>query len=453
MSHNHTHQVVIVGGGFAGLNAAQFLRRARVQVTLIDRRNFHLFQPLLYQVATGGLSPADIASPLRAVLSRQRNVRVVHGEVTGFDAGRREVQLGEDRIAYDTLIVATGARHHYFGNSDWEQFAPGLKSIEDAIAIRRRVFTAFERAEQETDDAVRRQMMTFVVVGGGPTGVELAGAIGELANHTLRNDFRSIDTTQATVLLLEGSERILPTYPIHLSEKATASLESLGVTVCANAFVTQIQPDHVMISVDGRDERIATRTVLWGAGVRASSLGMSLAEATGAQTDRQGRVIVQPDLSIPGHPEILVLGDLAHFQNQDGDPLPGVAPVAMQQGRYAARRIKRTLQGKTSPPFHYKDRGSMAVIGRSAAVAQIGKFQMHGFPAWLVWLFVHLINLVEFQNRVLVLAQWAWNYLTRNRSARLITEQPNPTRNREPFATKAARDDSSVFEERIRQCA
>jgi NADH dehydrogenase len=418
------HHVVIVGGGFAGLYAAQSLRRAPVRVTLIDRRNFHLFQPLLYQVATGGLSPADIASPLRSVLRRQHNVCVLQGEVTGFDAAGHRVLLGDASVEYDTLIVAAGASHHYFGHADWEPLAPGLKSIEDATEIRRRVFDAFERAEREPDAVRRQEWMTFAVVGGGPTGVELAGAMGELAHHTLPRDFRHIDTRQAEVHLLEGTERILAAYDERLSRAAAKSLERLGVQVHTGSVVTEIQPDGVTIRQEQQSATIAARTVVWAAGVQGSPLGAALARAIGAELDRQGRVLVGPDLSIPGHPEIFVLGDLAHARQPAGRPLPGVAPVAMQQGAYTARLIARRLRGQATPPFRYRDRGSMAVIGRSAAVAQIGRLRLHSFPAWLVWLLVHLIYLVEFENRLLVLMQWGWIYVTKNRSARLITETP-----------------------------
>lgn len=428
--------VVIVGGGFAGLYAAQSLRRAPVRITLIDRRNFHLFQPLLYQVATGGLSPADIASPLRSILRRQRNVCVLQAEVTGFDAAGRRVLLGDASVEYDTLIVATGVSHHYFGRDDWEPLAPGLKSIEDATGIRRRVFEAFERAEREPDAARQQEWLTFAVVGGGPTGVELAGAIGELAHHTLPQDFCRIDTRQARVHLLEAGERILSTYDERLSRAAVASAERLGVTVRTGSVVTGIGPDGVTIGNGPRAEFIAARTVVWAAGVQASPLGAALAAATGAELDRQGRVIVGPDLAVPGHPGILVLGDLAHARQAGdrqpgGQPLPGLAPVAMQQGAYAGRLITRRLQGRETPPFRYRDRGSMAVIGRSAAVAQIRGLRLSGFAAWLAWLFIHLIYLVEFENRLLVLLQWGWSYVTRNRSARLITGTPK-SRDSEP---------------------
>ena len=422
------HRVVIVGGGFGGLSAARSLRHAAVDVTLIDRRNFHLFQPLLYQVATGGLSPADIASPLRSVLRRQRNVRVLHGEVTEIESGARRVWMGGTSVDADTLVVAAGVAHHYFGHHDWQALAPGLKSIEDATDIRRRIFEAFERAELEIDPARQRAWMTFVVVGGGPTGVELAGAVGELAHYTLPGDFRRIDTRQARVHLLEGTGRILPTYDARLSPVAAASLNRLGVTVHTDSFVTDVRPDGVTVQSGQRTDTIPARTLLWAAGVKASALGAILARATGAELDRQGRVIVTPDLSVRGHPHVFVIGDLAHVPMPGGQPLPGVAPVAMQEGAYVARLISRRLRGLQTGPFRYRDYGSLAVIGRSAAVAQIGPLRLRGFLAWLTWLFVHLMYLVEFENRVLVLIQWGWNYVTRNRSARLITGEPDDER-------------------------
>jgi NADH dehydrogenase len=421
MDASNRHQVVIVGGGFAGLFAAHSLRRAQADVTLIDRRNFHLFQPLLYQVATGGLSPADIASPLRSVLRRQRNTRVLQGEVTGIDTNSREVLLGNERIAYDSLVVATGASHQYFGNDHWEPLAPGLKSIEDALDIRRRIFSSFELAERDSDPLHREQLLNFVVVGAGPTGVELAGALGELAHHTLPRDFRAIDTRKAKVFLIQGEDRVLPSYPPDLSQRALASLQRLGVTVRTGVMVTEVGDSYVLVQDGDETERISTSTVLWAAGVQASPLGKHLAELSGAELDRQGRVIVEPDLSLPGVPEIFVLGDMAHVRGDDGNPLPGVAPVAIQQGQYVSRLIRKRLKNKALPAFHYQDRGNMAVIGRSAAVAQVGNFRFGGFFAWLLWLFIHLIFLVEFQNRLLVLVQWGWNYFTRNRSARLIT--------------------------------
>jgi NADH dehydrogenase len=417
----HTHHIVIVGGGFGGLCAAKRLKHAPARVTLIDRRNFHLFQPLLYQVATGGLSPANIAAPLRSLLRRQRNAEVLLAEVTGIDVPGRRVLLGEEAVGYDTLVVATGSRHAYFGHDEWEPVAPGLKDIEDATDIRRRVLLAFEAAERETDPDKQRAWLTFVLVGGGPTGVELAGAVGELAHHTLRGNFRRIDPASAQILLVEGADRVLPVFPPKLSEKAAASLRRLGVTVRAGALVTRVQPDSVEIRTGDRAERIAARTVLWAAGVQASSLGRVLAQATGAALDRAGRVAVQPDLTLPGHPEIFVIGDLALFTHQTGKPLPGVAPVAMQQGRYVADLIERRLRGQAVGPFRYRDKGNLATIGRSAAVADLGWLRIAGFFAWLLWLFVHLMYLAQFQNRLLVLMQWGWNYFTRNRAARLIT--------------------------------
>jgi NADH dehydrogenase len=416
------HRVVIVGGGFGGLYTAQAMRKTPADVTLIDRRNFHLFQPLLYQVATGALSPANIASPLRALLSRQSNARVLMGEVVGFDLERRLVLLaGAAPVPYDTLIVAAGARHHYFNHPEWEKDAPGLKTIEDALSMRSRILYAFESAELEQDPKLRDAWMTFVVVGAGPTGVELAGAVGEVAHRTLRRDFRAIQPTRARILLLEGADRVLGAYPPSLSRKAAAALDRMGVTVRTGAIVTDVKPDAVTIHAGDRTEAIPTRTVLWAAGIDASPLGRMLAAATGAETDRAGRVVVQPDLSLPGHPEVLVIGDLANYPHQTGKPLPGVAPVAMQQGQYAADLIQRRLRGEPPPRFHYRDRGSMATIGAHSAVVDLGWAKFNGYVAWLAWLFIHLLFLVEFENRLLVLVQWAWNYFTRNRSARLIT--------------------------------
>jgi NADH:ubiquinone reductase (H+-translocating) len=423
MSH-----VVIIGGGFGGLYAARSLKYAPVQVTLIDRRNFHLFQPLLYQVATGWLSPADIASPLRAVLKRQRNVQVLLAEAIDIDVANRRVILTDGEVSYDTLIVATGARHHYFGNAQWEQFAPGLKTIEDATEIRRRILLAFEAAERESDPERVRSWLTFVIVGGGPTGVELAGTLGELTKDTLRYNFRHINPAEARILLVEGTDRILPAYPADLSAKATAALARLGVRVRTGATVTDVQAAAVILRSNEQSERIATRTVVWAAGVQASPLGRILATATGAELDRVGRVIVAPDLSVPGHPDIFVIGDLAHSRNQNSQPLPGVAPVAMQQGHYVAEVIRHRLRGQAPPPFLYHDRGNMAIVGRAEAVADVGGWRFSGLLAWLAWLFIHLIHLVEFENRILVVIQWAWNYFTRNRSARLITGEPHSSR-------------------------
>ena len=415
------HRVVIVGGGFGGLFAAQALAKAPLEVTLIDRRNFHLFQPLLYQVATGALSPANIAAPLRSVLRRQKNTRVFLGEVVGFDLEQHLVKLPDEDIPYDSLIVAAGARHHYFGHPEWEKDAPGLKSIEDATTIRRRVLTAFEEAERCTDEAKRRAWLTFVVVGGGPTGVELAGAIGELAHRTLRHDFRSYLPRSARILLVEGLDRVLTAYTPALSAKAAKSLAKLGVTVRTQTNVVEVTPEQVTLKCGDQTEVVPTHTVLWGAGVQGSPLGRMLATAAGVEVDRAGRVLVERDMSLKGRPEVFVIGDLANYPHQTGKPLPGVAQVAMQQGKYVAGLLERRLRGEAPLPFHYHDRGSMATIGHSAAVADLGWVRFAGFLAWLAWLFIHLISLVEFQNRLLVLTQWGWNYVTRNRAARLIT--------------------------------
>lgn len=416
-------RVVIVGGGFAGLYAALTLRKAPVELTLVDRRNFHLFQPLLYQVATGGLSPGEIASPLRAILSRQKNTAVALAEVTGVDPERRVVLLRDGELPYDMLVIAAGSSHSYFGHDDWEKRAPGLKTIEDALEIRKRIFLAFEAAERETDPVRRAAWLRFVVVGGGPTGVELAGALSEIAFHTLIEDFRTINPADASITLIEGQERILTTYPASLSAKAERALTKLGVTVLTGAMVSAIDRDGVTVTHRNEQQRIAARTVLWGAGVKASPLGRQVAQATGLETDRGGRLEVEPDFSLPGHPEIFVVGDLASYKHQTGEPLPGIAPVAMQQGRFVARLIsERVRNPKAIPkPFHYSDRGSLATIGRALAVGQIWGVNVSGWFAWLTWLFIHLMYLVEFENRLLVLIQWGWNYLTRNRSARLIT--------------------------------
>ncbi len=414
-------RVVIIGGGFGGLHAATSLRRADVQITLIDRRNFHLFQPLLYQVATGALSPANIAAPLRDILKHQKNTEVLLAEVMDFDVDKREVILTDGRVPYDTLILAAGVRHAYFGNDQWEAVAPGLKTIEDATEIRRRVLLAFEAAERETDPEQIRKWLTFVVVGGGPTGVELAGALGEIANYTLKDNFRRIDPASAKVILLEGTDRVLPPYPTDLSARAAESLRKLGVTVRTNAIVTDIHTDRVTIRTGEQTETIDAYTVLWGAGVQGSPLGRKLAAATGAELDRAGRIIVQPDLSLPNHPEIFVIGDLANYTHQNGKPLPGVAQVAMQQGKYVARIIQSRLDNKSLEPFHYRDLGNMATIGRASAVADLGRFHFSGWLGWMMWLFIHLLYIVQYQSRILVFIQWGWSYFTRNRAARLIT--------------------------------
>ena len=421
MTGSSKHRVVLVGGGFAGLYAAKRLGRAAVDVTVVDKRNFHVFQPLLYQVATGALSPGEIASPLRYVLNHNKNTRTWMAEVTGLDVARRRVILADGELPYDTLVLAAGARHHYFGNDQWERIAPGLKTIEDATEIRGRIFRAFEFAEREPDAARRRTWLTFVVVGGGPTGVELAGALGEIANDTLRNDFRTVNPKEANILLLEGTPRILGNFPVKLSDAAERSLIRLGVRTRVNARVTCVDEEGVLVSIDGRTDRIESKTVLWAAGVAASPLGKILADQADAQMDRAGRILVAPDLTVPGHPEIFVIGDMANFSHQTGNPLPGVAPVAMQQGRYTARLIQARLAGRTLPPFHYVDKGNMATIGRAAAVADIAGLRFSGILAWLAWLFIHLMYLVEFDNRLLVMVEWAYNYFTFNRGARLIT--------------------------------
>jgi NADH dehydrogenase len=420
------HRVVILGGGFAGLYAAKALRNAPVDVTLIDKRNFHLFQPLLYQVATGGLSPGDIAAPLRAALRGQSNTEVKLAEVTAIDAKGRRVHaqgpVGPLTIEYDSLIVAGGSTHSYFGHPEWEPIAPGLKTVEDATEMRQRLLSAFEAAEIEPSPELRREWLTFLVVGAGPTGVELAGAIGEIAGKTLREDFRHINPEEANILLLDASERVLQAYPVDLSHKAERALIHLGVRTRSRVRVTKIDERGATLDCGGTSERIAARTVFWAAGVQASPLGSMLAETTGVPLDRAGRVMVAPDLSVPGYPEILVCGDMVHLEN-DGKPVPGVAPAAMQMGKHAARQIIDQQQGKQSgKPFHYFDKGSLAVIGRASAVADFGSIRLSGYIAWLAWLFIHLMYIVGFQNRVLVFIQWGFQYFTFNRGARLITK-------------------------------
>lgn len=418
------HRVVIVGGGFGGLSAARRLRRAPVAVTLVDRRNVHVFQPLLYQVATGGLSPGDISSPLRFVLRRQRNARVWLADVEGFDVRRRVVILADGELEYDTLVASPGAASHYFGHDEWAEDAPSLKTLEDAIEIRSRILLAFECAERESDARRRDAWLTFVVVGGGPTGVELAGAVAELARDTLRKDFRAIDTRGTRIVLVEAGERVLPGLPPSLSARCHRSLERLGVTVATGTAVTEVHSEGVEVMAAGGRRAIPARTVLWAAGVKTAPLADRLAAATGTARDRSGRLIVGPDLTLPGHPEIFVIGDAAHCPARPGGPpLPGLAPVAMQQGRYVARVIGARLRGRHVPAFRYRDKGQLATIGRAAAVADFGpRLRFSGYPAWILWLFVHLLYLVEFQNRVLVLIQWAWHYVTRNRGARIISQ-------------------------------
>ncbi|HLZ26722.1 MAG TPA: NAD(P)/FAD-dependent oxidoreductase [Chloroflexota bacterium] len=407
-------RVVVIGGGFGGLYAARALGRHGVSVVLIDRVNYHLFQPLLYQVATAALSPGDIAEPLRAILHKYRTVEVLLGEVTSIDPARRSVQLADGaEFAYDFLVLATGAQHSYFSHPEWEPLAPGLKSLADALELRRRILLAFELAERESDPATRQALLTFVIVGGGPTGVELAGAIAEIARHTMAHDFRRFDPRQARVILLESGQRVLAQFPADLSASAQRALEHLGVEVRLGALASQVTADSVQIG----DANIATHTTLWAAGVAASPLGRYL----GLELDRSGRVTVEPDLSVVGHPEIFVIGDLAVFKTPRGTMLPGIAPVAIQQGQEAAANIWRSLQGKPRRAFHYLDRGTMATIGRAAAVAQIRGLHLSGFLAWLAWLGVHIFFLIGFENRVLVLIQWAASYLSYARGARLIT--------------------------------
>jgi NADH dehydrogenase len=426
---------VIVGGGFGGLQAALKLRRAPVDVTIVDRRNFHLFQPLTYQVATGALSPGEIAYPLRSIFKRDKDIRVVLGEVTGFDLDAREVRLepvgdvpAPPALPYDSLIVAGGSRYSYFGHDEWAANAAEVKSLESAIGVRSQILSAFEAAETETDDERRRAWLTFVVVGAGPTGVEMAGQIAELSRDTLRRDFRAADPRRGRILLVEAGERVLAGFPPSLSERARRSLERLGVTPMLNTSVVDVDEEGVMVDPgDGSEpHRIASRTVIWAAGVTASSLAAMLADATGAERDRAGRVTVEPDLSLPGHPEVLALGDMVRVRRPGGEvqTLPGVAPVAMQEGRHAARAIRRRLGGREPEPFHYHDKGNLATIGRAAAVADVKGLHLSGAIAWVTWLVVHLWYLVGFQNRVLVMVRWAFSFLTRGRGARLITGPP-----------------------------
>ena len=408
--------VVIIGGGFGGLSAARALRSANVDVTVIDRTNHHLFQPLLYQVATAGLSASDITAPIRHILRRQSNTKVILAEVLDIDPSAKTVTIDipERTIGYDYLIVAPGSRHAYFGHTEWEKSAPGLKAIEDAAEIRRRFLLSFERAEKSADPEEQQALMTFVVVGGGPTGVELSGAFPEIARKALYPDFRNIDTRKTRVILLEGGPRVLPSFPEELSEKARKSLEEIGVEVRTDSIVTRVEPDAVFVG----DERVATRSVFWAAGNAASPLGATL----GVPLDRAGRVEVNADLSIPGHPEVFVIGDLALVLRKDGRPVPGVSPAAIQEGKRAARNIRALIGKRPTVAFSYRNKGDLAVIGRSRAIADFGFVRLSGRIAWLLWLFVHIMYLVGFRNRISVFVQWAYSYLTFQRGVRLITE-------------------------------
>jgi len=413
MAIDHKVRVVIVGAGFGGLTAAHKLARSQVAITIVDRRNYHTFQPLLYQVATAGLSPGNIAAPIRWVLRHQANVEVLLGEVEDFDVARKVVKLPDLELPYDYLIVATGAGDAYFGHDEWEPFAPGLKTIEDALEIRRRVLLAFELAERQAAAGQPGMPLNFIIVGGGPTGVELAGTLAEISRHVLAHEFRSIRPRTTRIVLLEGGPRILPAYAPDLSRSAEEQLRNLGVEVLTSAMVTKIEPAAVWMG----QTRLDATVILWAAGVSASPLGRRL----GAPVDRAGRVLVRPDLSVPGHPEIFVIGDLAALRQENGQLLPGVAPVAIQEGTAAARNIERDLGGDPRRDFHYFDKGSLATIGRSAAVAQFGKMHISGFLAWLSWLFIHVFFLIGFRNRVMVVLEWAWSYFTYERGARLIT--------------------------------
>jgi NADH:ubiquinone reductase (H+-translocating) len=416
------HRVLILGGGFAGLVATQTLKRADVDVTLLDKRNFHLFQPLLYQVATGSLSPAEIAAPIRAVLSHQKNVEVLLGEAVDIDPQAKKVLLADgDAFPYDTLIIATGSQTSYYGNDQWRENAPSLKSIEEATRMRHKLLYAFERAERAETEAEERAWLTFVIVGAGATGLELAGAIAEIAHHTLKHDFRRIRPQEARIILMEGGPRVLPPYPEDLSAKAEKLVKNLGVEIMLEAFVTDIGPDCVSYKRGETSGTVPARTVFWAGGVTTTSFARKVAERLNAETDRSGRFKVNPDLTVPNHPEIFVLGDLAISYDAKNNPLPGVAQVAIQGGRYAGKLIQARRDGRTLPPFKYFDKGDMAVIGRAAAVANIFGVHVSGFIAWFIWLFIHLLYIVEFQSRILVLIQWGFLYLTFNRTARLIT--------------------------------
>jgi NADH dehydrogenase len=427
------HRVVVIGGGFGGLQAVRKLRKADVDITLVDRRNFHLFQPLVYQVATGSLSAEEVASPLRSIFKRNKNVHVVLGEVTGLDLARQRIVVaempngdGSRELPYDTLIVAAGMTYTYFGHDDWRPFAPDIKSVESALEVRRRILTAFEAADSEPDPARRAAWLTFVIVGAGPTGVELAGQIGEIAREAIRHDFREVDTKEARILLVETADRVLPPFPPRLSARAGKALERLGVSLLTSHTVVQIDATSVTLrDGDGPTERIPARTVIWAAGVVASTLATELDRETGAGLDRAGRISVGPDLTLPGHPEVFAIGDMTLLHDAQGTavPLPGVAPVAMQEGRYAASAIRARLRGQQPKPFRYHDKGNLATIGRAMAVAEIKGLQLSGVIAWFTWLFVHLFYLIGMQNRLIVFTRWTWSFVTHGRGARLITTQ------------------------------
>jgi NADH:quinone reductase (non-electrogenic) len=429
-----SHRVVVIGGGFGGLRAIQGLRGAPVEITLIDRRNFHLFQPLSYQVATGALSPGEVAYPLRAIFKSEQNVRVVMADVTGFDLAARKVLLGRapqmadapETMEYDTLIVSAGSSYSYFGHEDWRRYAAEVKTLESAIAVRSDILRAFEAAEMTGDPDERQAQLTFVIVGAGPTGVEMSGQIAELAGDTLRRNFRTIDSATAKVIMVDALDRVLTSFPPSLSAKAKRSLEGLGVTVMLNRTVVGIDGDSVTLSGPGDvTERIPSKTVIWAAGVTANPLAEQLGKLSGAETDKAGRLTVEPDLTLPGHPEVIALGDMVRVRGKDGDPVtyPGVAPVAIQQGRYAGKLVSQRLAGKPTSPWHYFDKGNLATIGRGRAVAQIKFLKLSALPAWMVWLVVHLWYLIGFQNRLLVLIKWSISFFTHGRSARLITNQ------------------------------
>ncbi len=418
------HRIVVVGGGFGGLWAVKSLKRADADVILIDRRNHHLFQPLLYQVATGGLSPSDISSPFRIVLKDQKNAQVVMGSVTGVDYDQQEVILEDDRIAYDSLIIATGSEENYFNNPEWQHRMFGLKGLEDAIDFRRQLFSAFEKAEKSNDPHEREKLLTFVIVGGGPTGVEMAGAIGEVTRLSLPRGYKHLSASDVRIELVEFKDRILEAFPEKLSRAATKSLERMGVTVRTGAMVTDVDDDGVVFKVDDARQRITAATVMWAAGVKPTPLGDKLVKDDEDKLDKKKRVKVEPDLSVPGYPNVFVVGDLANFSHQDGHPLPALAAVAMSQGKYLGTFLRRSLKGKSTKPYRYRDKGKLAVIGRAAAVADLPWIKLSGYPAWFIWLFVHLMYLVGFEERILVFTRWAWSYFTRKPGGQLLIDHP-----------------------------